>query len=1022
MIGKTISHYKIINKLGEGGMGKIYLAQDTKLKRQVAVKFLPEHLTKDKENVERFEREAEAAAALNHPNIVTIHDVIEENGHLCIVMEYIEGKSLRDVINEYNIGLDKIVDIIQQLCEGLSKAHKAGIVHRDIKPENIIIDQDARVKILDFGLAKLKGVSKLTKETSTLGTIHYMPPEQIQGKEVDQRSDIWSLGIVFYELLFGEAPFKGDYEQAVSYAIINDNINPIKGKSISDELIGIIEKCLAKNPDDRYQKADEIKDDLSLLKEEPSVKPIRKIYSSKKRYLKLAIPVLVALIAVIIFLFVYKEAESTAPISIAVVDFVNETGENELNSLSGMLTTALEQSRRLSVITRSRMFDILKKLNKENVETIDEQLGKEIANHAGIKVLILPTVQKFDQLYYIDLKVIDPLEDTYLFTAPEKDEGKSSIPEMIDRLAEKTREKLEESEEEIQQSSTPVAELLTINLEAYQHYFKGQEYIDKMTFVEAEKEFERAIELDSTFGLAYYGLAYAMYYWEWETDLERAKEQIYKANKYIDKIPEKEKHFVHFVKTVLDSGWGEVGLKILREMEKIYPDDKEVIYNIGDICYHMGDYQESLKYLTRVLDMDNKSARTLEHLYYAYRDSGDYEQMMNFAKKYVRNVGDYQSYRFLAEGYIKLNDTDSGIIELEKHLQLYPQKKINIYPGLGLLYLEKGELGKVSDLLNSCLEACDEVSFVGVVRILTPRLDKPIRIYIKFEQILRSALIKYPDNIFLQLRLGYHLEMQDRISEAEKVFIKLKKIKPNKYHILNWLGYISYALGKYELAEDNLKESLKYTPARYPTWKENTLYWLSLVSMRLNNYKQAEYYAKLKKPKGLSKIMLAEIYFTQDKYSLAVDQAKEALLFDSTYHDWAHETLGYLYAMQDQFNEAESHAKKAIELSGHYNHYSLMAWILIVSDKDIDRGIQMAQDSLETRSDNILNEIKYNYSMYNQIPVYRIGEYVLGIGYRKKGDYNNAVNYFEKAHQLLPHREDIKSDLNKAKKHLAKKN
>jgi serine/threonine protein kinase len=150
MIGKTISHYKIINKLGEGGMGKIYLAQDTKLKRQVAVKFLPEHLTKDKENVERFEREAEAAAALNHPNIVTIHDVIEENGHLCIVMEYIEGKSLRDVINEYNIGLDKIVDIIQQLCEGLSKAHKAGIVHRDIKPENIIIDQDARVKILDL--------------------------------------------------------------------------------------------------------------------------------------------------------------------------------------------------------------------------------------------------------------------------------------------------------------------------------------------------------------------------------------------------------------------------------------------------------------------------------------------------------------------------------------------------------------------------------------------------------------------------------------------------------------------------------------------------------------------------------------------------------------------------------------------------------------------------------------------------------------------------------------------------------
>jgi serine/threonine-protein kinase len=206
MVGKTISHYKITEKLGEGGMGEVYLADDTKLDRKVAIKFLPEHLTKDKENVERFEREAKAAASLNHPNIVTIHDVIEEDDpttagrQICIVMEYVDGKSLRDVIREYKLGSDKIIDIISQIGEGLSKAHKAGIVHRDIKPENIIIDKGARVKILDFGLAKLKGVSNLTKDSSTLGTVHYMSPEQIQGKEVDHKSDIWSLGVVLYEI------------------------------------------------------------------------------------------------------------------------------------------------------------------------------------------------------------------------------------------------------------------------------------------------------------------------------------------------------------------------------------------------------------------------------------------------------------------------------------------------------------------------------------------------------------------------------------------------------------------------------------------------------------------------------------------------------------------------------------------------------------------------------------------------------------------------------------------------------
>jgi serine/threonine-protein kinase len=284
MIGKTISHYKIIEKLGQGGMGVVYLADDTKLKRQVAIKFLPEHLTKDKENVERFEREAEAAAALNHPNIVTIYDVLEEDDpttagkQLCIVMEYVDGISLREYVGATGSvahTIENTITIITQIAEGLSKAHQAGIVHRDIKPENIIIDKDDRVKILDFGLAKLKGVSKLTKETSTLGTIHYMSPEQIQGKDVDERSDIWSLSVVMYELLTGKPPFTGDYEQAVSYAILNENIKQVIDKDLPEDLVKIIEKCLTKNPDDRYQNVDEIKGDLSFLKEESSVKPTR---------------------------------------------------------------------------------------------------------------------------------------------------------------------------------------------------------------------------------------------------------------------------------------------------------------------------------------------------------------------------------------------------------------------------------------------------------------------------------------------------------------------------------------------------------------------------------------------------------------------------------------------------------------------------------------------------------------------------------------------------------------------------
>ncbi len=222
MLGKIISHYRILEKLGEGGMGEVYLAEDLKLGRKVAIKFLPQYLTKDEVNVERFKREARAAAALNHPNIVTIHDVIEANGQICIVMEYVDGESLKTKLNKGKIKVHEVIEITKQICEGLSKAHQVDIVHRDIKPENTLINTDNRVKILDFGLAKFKAVSNLTKETSTLGTINYMSPEQIQGKEVDHRTDIWSLGIVFFEMLSGELPFKGDYEQAVIYSILND--------------------------------------------------------------------------------------------------------------------------------------------------------------------------------------------------------------------------------------------------------------------------------------------------------------------------------------------------------------------------------------------------------------------------------------------------------------------------------------------------------------------------------------------------------------------------------------------------------------------------------------------------------------------------------------------------------------------------------------------------------------------------------------------------------------------------------
>ena len=241
MIGHLIDHYKIIKKIGSGGMGEIYLAEDTKLERSVALKFLPRHMTEDREARTRFEREAKAAAALNHPNIVTVYEIGEHEGQVYIAMEYVEGQTLKELISVNRppstvdrspiapgpLPIAQVLDIATQIAAGLAAAHAKGIVHRDIKPQNILIDKDGRVKILDFGLAKLQGVSRLTQDSFAMGTVNYMSPEQGQGKEVDPRSDIWSLGVVFYEMISGELPFRGDYDQAVIYAILNEDTPPL---------------------------------------------------------------------------------------------------------------------------------------------------------------------------------------------------------------------------------------------------------------------------------------------------------------------------------------------------------------------------------------------------------------------------------------------------------------------------------------------------------------------------------------------------------------------------------------------------------------------------------------------------------------------------------------------------------------------------------------------------------------------------------------------------------------------------
>ena len=386
MIGKTISHYKIIEKLGEGGMGIVYKTQDLKLDRFVALKFLPPHLTSSEDEKQRFIHEAKAASALQHNNICNIHEIDEtEDGQLFICMDYYEGDTLDKRITEKPLPIDEATDIAIQIAQGLAKAHEKDIVHRDIKPANIMLTSDGVVKILDFGLAKLSTQTKLTKESTTLGTVSYMSPEQAKGEEVDYRTDIWSLGVILYEMLTGQLPFKGEYESAVIYSILNDTQEPVTGlrTGMPMELERIINKCLQKNPANRYQHVDELMVDLRSIKRESESAsiPTKMAHPSKRsKLIKISAAVLSILILIVAGYFILiqpsEKSVSGWENSIAVLPFddLSPEGDQEwfCDGMTEQIITNLSKIKRLKVIGRTSIMKF-----KNTNKTLPE-IGQEL--------------------------------------------------------------------------------------------------------------------------------------------------------------------------------------------------------------------------------------------------------------------------------------------------------------------------------------------------------------------------------------------------------------------------------------------------------------------------------------------------------------------------------------------------------------------------------------------------------------------------------------------------------------------
>jgi serine/threonine protein kinase/Tfp pilus assembly protein PilF len=719
MIGQTISHYRIIEKLGEGGMGVVYKAQDLKLDRFVALKFLPPHLTSSEEEKQRFIHEAKATSTLEHNNICNIHEIDEtEDGQLFISMAYYEGETLKMKIEPGQLlSIDEILNIAIQIANGLARAHESNITHRDLKPANIMITDRGEVKIVDFGLAKLAGQTKLTKEGTTLGTVAYMSPEQTRGEKVDHHSDIWSLGVLLYEMITGQLPFKGNYDQAIMYSIANENPEPLTGvrTNVPVELERIVNKSLAKSPDERYQHVDEMLTDLKKLKKEletpDKIQPPRVMEEeSKKKWLKrLLIPIGLLIVVVLGFLLLrpilFEEVLVSEPKPIAVISFENQTGDETYDYLAkaipNLLITNLEQSKYLRVTTWERMHDLLKQLGKEDVEIIDKDLGYELCRMDGVDAIVLGSFTKVGNIFATDIKVLDVNNKRILKSTNSKGKGEDSILEtQIDELSKEISRGVGLSDRKIKTTQQRIADVTTTSMDAYNYFLRGREDYEKFYFDDAQKFLEKAVELDSAFATAYLSLARA-YDVVWDY---KARNVAYeKAKTFAGKATDKERLYIEAAYASVIERNPDKRFHILKQMADKYPKEKRVHYLLASYYKNKNLHNEAIQEFNKALELDPNYGEAINLLAYLYVDMGNFEQAFEYYKRYASvSPGDANPFDSMGDLYFQLGKLDEAMAKYKEALEVKPDF-FSSYLKVGYLFALKEDYSETVKWINQCI-------------------------------------------------------------------------------------------------------------------------------------------------------------------------------------------------------------------------------------------------------------------------------------------------------------------------------
>ena len=721
MIGTTISHYTILEKLGEGGMGVVYKAEDTKLKRTVALKFLPAHSIGSEEEKARFLREAQAAAAINHPNVCTVYEVDEHHGRMFLAMAYLQGQDLADKLAGGPLGLKQAVGIAIHIARGLRAAHDQGTVHRDVKPANVMLTDEGQAVIMDFGLAHLPGAARLTRRDSTLGTTAYMSPEQASGAEIDHRSDLWSAGVVYYEMVSGKMPFWGEYEQAIMYSIFNEDPEPLSSPKtdIPDDFQRIMEKILEKKAERRYQTAAELLTDLTSLKQ------IIEASESASAARTTAQAVTSSLES--------SGSRLRAAPSVAVLPFVNmsrnEENEYFTDGVTEDIISALTKLGSIRVAARNSAFQF-----KGQTPDI-----REVGRKLKVATVLSGSVRWAGKRLRVTVQ-LSGASDGFEIWSERYDRVMEDVFEIQDEISRAVVDKLKV--ELTAGAEEPIVSRSTESMEAYGLYLKGRHELRKLThegFRKSIEYYEQAVEADPNYVQPYVGLGInygylavhgwvppkqvmpkavgyankaiqldessaeahtllAMYQHWYEWDFKGAEESYQRALQLnpgevecltmyalLMAVTERRKEAVRFAKRALQ--WDPLSLDANRFLAYIYyltrrydealeqsrrlrekePNYFPATWTIGMVAAHKGDYDTAISAWQRARDLAGGDPISEAGLGWSLGLAGRTDEALSVLADFKKRQGEqYFSNYFIAWVYLGLKDWDSTFEWLEK--------------------------------------------------------------------------------------------------------------------------------------------------------------------------------------------------------------------------------------------------------------------------------------------------------------------------------------------------------------------